>query len=82
MAKVNLRDRIIKDLKNRYPDPSLSISDLVMMALTQLDLYIDLVHKGGSVPPSAAEQTSEETSIDVDDSLLSSLADMVHLSDD
>ncbi|MFG6098059.1 hypothetical protein SPB21_22540 [Leptothoe sp. ISB3NOV94-8A] len=82
MAKVNLRDRIIKDLKTRYPDPSLSISDLVMMALTQLDLYIDLVHKGGSMPPSAVEQTSQESGVSLDDSLLNSLADMVHLSDE
>lgn len=79
VAKVNLRDRVIQDLKARYPDTSLTISDRVMLALAQLDVYTELAQGGIISQPSTPESVSNQNVI-VDENLLGSLADMVHTS--
>ena len=53
-----------------------------MLALTQLDLYIDLVHKGAINVPTASESAPQENNFEVDDGLLGSLADMVHTTEE
>lgn len=76
MAKVSVRDALLKDLQKRYPDNFLSTSDRILKAITELDALRAIVGVSGeSIHESQSFELDEEGEVSV--ALLESLASSV-----
>ena len=76
VAKVSVRDALLKDLQKRYPDNFLSTSDRILKAITELDALRAIVGVSGeSIHESQSFELDEEGEVSV--ALLESLASSV-----
>lgn len=70
MAKVSVRDALLRDLQERYPGEDFSTSDRILKLLSEVDTLRSLIGSGGVVSPFYQEDSTAST-----DDLASSMMD-------
>ncbi|NEZ64156.1 hypothetical protein D0962_15385 [Leptolyngbyaceae cyanobacterium CCMR0082] len=73
MAKVSIRDAVLDELKQRYPQPGYTTSDRVLKLLGEVEA-LGRVPCKGSEPAPGDETPTESLSDSLMDSLMSSVS--------
>ena len=63
MAKVSVRDALLKDLQERYPGEDFSTSDRILKLLSEVDTLRSLIGNGVVVSAQPEEESTDPTDV-------------------